>query len=72
MISIQLEELMLIKKVNIDGSYSKYINVGKIDGNRSSGVPQLEIIGEEVFVAWTIYKDGKSQLKTVKLNSKLI
>ena len=50
----------------------KGYDVGKIDGNRSSGVPQLEIVGEEIFVAWTIYKDGKSQLKTVKLDSNLI
>ena len=70
--SDQNGSFLRIKKVNIDGSASKYIDVGKIDGNRSSGVPQLEIIGEEIFVVWTIYKDGKSQLKTVKLDSNSI
>ena len=62
-----------IKKVNIDGSSSKYITVGKIDGKRSSGVPQLEVIGNEIFIVWTISKnENETTLKSVKINQKNI
>ncbi|MBT4959055.1 MAG: sialidase, partial [Flavobacteriaceae bacterium] len=46
--------------------------ISKIDGGRSTGVPQLEIINNEIFIVWTISVDGINQLKSIKLNSKNI
>ena len=61
-----------IKKVSANGKISKPITISKIDGGRSTGVPQLEIINNEIFIVWTISVDGINQLKSIKLNSKNI
>lgn len=58
-----------VKKVSIDGKISDSITVANIDGGRNTGVPQLEIINDEIFIVWTISKDGKNQLKSIKFNS---
>ena len=58
-----------IKKVSIDGKVSEAKTIAVIDEGRNSGVPQLEIIKGNVFLAWTYSVDGKNQLKSVKFNS---
>jgi hypothetical protein len=57
-----------IKKVSVNGKVSKPITISKIDGGRNTGVPQLEIINNEIFIVWTISVDGINQLKSVKLS----
>ena len=59
-----------IKKVSIDGKVSEPITISKIDSGRGTGVPQLEIINDEIFIVWTVFDDKSNQLKTVRLNSK--
>ena len=59
-----------IKKVSIDGKISAPITISKIDGGRSTGVPQLEILDNEAFIVWTVFEGEKNQLKTVKLSFK--
>ena len=59
-----------IKKVSIDGKVSKPITISKIDDGRGTGVPQLEIVDDEIFIVWTVYDNESNQLKTVRLNSK--
>ena len=59
-----------IKKVSIDGKISAPITISKIDGGRSTGVPQLEILDNEAFIVWTVFEGKKNQLKTVKLSFK--
>ena len=61
-----------IKKISIDGKVSKPITVSKIDGGRNTGVPQLEILNNEIFIVWTKFVDGINQLKSIKLSSKNI
>jgi hypothetical protein len=61
-----------IKKVSADGKISKPITISKIDGGRNTGVPQLEIINNEIFIVWTISVEGMNQLKSIKLSSKNI
>ena len=61
-----------IKKVSLDGKVSKPITISRIDGGRSTGVPQLEIFNDEIFIVWTVSKDEMNQLKTVKLSSRNI
>ena len=61
-----------IKKVSIDGKVSAPITISKIDSGRNTGVPQLEVFNNEIFIVWTVFEDEKSQLKSVKLNSKNI
>ena len=59
-----------IKKVSIDGEVSDPITISKIDSGRGTGVPQLEILNEEIFIVWTVFDNENNQLKTVRLNSK--
>ena len=61
-----------IKKVSVDGKVSEPITISKIDGGRNTGVPQLEILKNEVFLVWTVFENETNQLKTVKLSSKNI
>ena len=61
-----------IKKVSLDGKVSKPITISRIDGGRSTGVPQLEIFNDEIFIVWTVSEDEMNQLKTVKLSSRNI
>ena len=58
-----------IKKVSLDGKVSEPITISRIDGGRSTGVPQLEILNDEIFIVWTVSEDEINQLKTVKLSS---
>jgi len=59
----------LIKKVAIDGTVSKPVTISKIDGGRGTGVPQLEVLEDEIFIVWTVFDNESNQLKTVKLSS---
>jgi hypothetical protein len=61
-----------LKKVSVDGKVSKPITISKIDSGRNTGVPQLEILNDEIFIVWTVFENENNQLKTVKLNSKEI
>ena len=61
-----------IKKVSVNGKVSKPITISKIDGGRNTGVPQLEVINNEIFIVWTISVEGMNQLKSIKLSSKNI
>ena len=64
------ETYLRIKKVSINGDVSKPITISKINGGRSSGVPQLEILEDDIFIVWTVFENGNNQLKTVKFSSK--
>ena len=61
-----------IKKISINGKVSKPITISKIDGGRNTGVPQLEIINNDIFIVWTTTINGINQLKSIKLSSKNI
>ena len=61
-----------VKKVSVDGKVSKPFIVSKIDAGRNTGVPQLEIINNDVFLAWTTSVNGRNSLKTKKINSNSI
>ena len=61
-----------LKKVSMDGKVSEPITISKIDSGRNTGVPQLEILNDEIFIVWTVFEDESNQLKTIKLSSKNI
>ena len=61
-----------IKKVSVNRRISQPITISEIDGGRNTGVPQLEIINNEIFIVWTIFVEGMNQLKSIKLSSKNI
>ena len=58
-----------VKKVTVEGEVSKAFTISKIDSGRETGVPQLEVMDNVVYLVWTNMVDGKNQLKFVKFNS---
>ena len=58
-----------VKKVTVEGEVSKAFTISKIDSGRETGVPQLEVMDNVVYLVWTNVVDGKNQLKFVKFNS---
>ena len=72
-----------IRKVSIDGKVSKPITISKIDSGRGTGVPQLEILDDEIFIVWTVfdYENNRNyrflivndkQIKMIDKNAKLV
>jgi hypothetical protein len=61
------ETFLRIKKVSIDGKISAPITISKIDGGRSTGVPQLEKFNDEIVIVWTVFENERNQLKAAKL-----
>ncbi|MBL4905611.1 MAG: sialidase [Flavobacteriaceae bacterium] len=57
------------RKVGLDGTVSEAFTISEINGSRSTGVPQLEIVGNEAYVVWTFAIEKKNQLKSVKFNT---
>ena len=58
-----------VKKVSVEGEVSKAFIISVIDSGRDTGVPQLEVMDNVVYLVWTNVLDGKNQLKSVKFNS---
>lgn len=58
-----------VKKVSVEGEVSKAFTISVIDSGRDTGVPQLEVMDNVVYLVWTYVVDGKNQLKSVKFNS---
>ena len=58
-----------VKKVSVEGEVSKAFTISVIDSGRDTGVPQLEVMDNVVYLVWTNVLDGKNQLKSVKFNS---
>ena len=57
-----------IKKVSIDGKVSVPITISEIDGGRNTGVPQLEKFNDKIVIVWTVFENGKNQLKIANLS----
>ena len=61
-----------VKKVSVEGEVSKAFIISVIDSGRDTGVPQLEVMDNVVYLVWTNVVDGKNQLKSVKFNSEVL
>lgn len=55
-----------VAKVNRDGTHEMPKIVTNTSAERQSGFPQLEVVGDEVFVAWTDLDGDKSEVKMVR------
>jgi len=55
-------------KVNISGQKNEVILVSELDGSRTSGFPQLEIVNDKAIFAWTDVINGMTSVKTAKIS----
>lgn len=58
------ESVIQLMKVEKDGSKSQPITISKIVAERSSGFPQLEKIGDILYIAWTDVFEKQATIKT--------
>lgn len=57
-----------VARVYKDGKQDAPITVTNTSAKRQSGFPQLEVLGDEVYVAWTDLEGNSSQVKMVSFN----
>lgn len=55
-------------KVHISGQINDAILVTELDGSRTSGFPQLEIVNDKALFAWTDVINGMTTVKTAKIS----
>lgn len=60
--------LVKIAKVDTDKKIKKIITAGEISSSRSSGFPQMELIGDQIYMAWNGLENDKSKVKVFKLS----
>ena len=51
-------------KISRSGKKSEAIIVTQMDGSRNSGFPQMELVGDKVYFAWTDFNKDVSKIKT--------
>lgn len=66
------DELIQLIKVNLDGSKGEPITISKTNAERASGFPQLELLGDKLYVAWTVVLGGTSTIETASILTKTL
>lgn len=67
-----LEEgtFLLAAQITSDGKMGTPVKISSIDSSRKSGFPQMEVLGDRVYFAWTEVIDENSAIKTAYFPSK--
>ena len=60
-----IDTLIQILKVSSNGEKNMPITITKTRSERSSGFPQLELVGDKLYLAWTSLEDKKPAIKIV-------
>lgn len=58
---------LMAARIESGGKMGKRWEIGAMDSGRKSGFPQLEVLGENVYFAWTEVKGETNQVRTVFL-----
>lgn len=62
------DTLIQLMKVKNDGTKSNLITISKTSAERASGFPQIEIVDNTVFIAWTAVDSITTSIKTASIN----
>lgn len=57
-------------KIHRDGTKSKHHVIAKMDASRTSGFPQMERVGEQIYFAWTDDAKKETSVKTAYIDLK--
>ena len=60
-----IDTLIQVLKVSSNGEKNMPITITKTRSERSSGFPQLEVVGDKLYLAWTSLEDKKPAIKIV-------
>lgn len=66
------EELIRIRKVSIDGDMGRILTVSKTTSSRASGFPQMELLGDTLYFAWTLNMQGLSEIRMASVSLKAL
>ena len=66
------DELIQLVKVNLNGAKGKPITISKTSAERASGFPQLELLGDTLYLAWTVSEGETSTIETAKILTKIL
>jgi hypothetical protein len=58
---------LMAARIDSGGKMGKRWEIGAMDSGRKSGFPQLEVLGENVYFAWTEVKGETTQVHTANL-----
>jgi hypothetical protein len=58
---------LMAARIDSGGKMGKRWEIGAMDSGRKSGFPQLEVLGDHVYFAWTELKGETNQVRTVFL-----
>jgi hypothetical protein len=62
-----LDTVINIVKVSSDGSQGKPLTITKTRSERSSGFPQMELLGDKLYIAWTSLEKETPSIKFVSV-----
>ena len=62
------DTLIQVMKIENDGSAGVPITIAKTSSERASGFPQIEVMGDTLYVAWTDLQGEASSVKTVSIS----
>lgn len=72
--------VIFLRRVAIDGTHGSYMKIAEVEGSRRVGFPQMERVGNTLYLAWTVPNNDKTKiskhhdkvegLKMVKLDIK--
>ncbi len=62
--------VLQVAQVYVDGTHDAPVTVTNTSAERQSGFPQLEVVGDEVYVTWTDLDGEKSEVKMVRFEMK--
>lgn len=62
------QTLLKLKRVGFGQSTPKVITAGQMSGGQKTGFPQLELLGNQLLMAWTVWDSTGSDIKTVKVD----
>jgi len=62
-----LDTVINIVKVSSDESQGKPLTITKTRSERSSGFPQMEVLGDKIYIAWTSLEEEKPSIKFVSV-----
>ena len=66
------EEIIRIRKVSIDGDMGRILTITKTTSSRASGFPQMELLGDTLYFAWTLNMQGLSEIRMASVSLKAL
>ena len=62
-----VDTVIQILRVSSDGNQGKSLTITKTRSERSSGFPQMEVLGDKIYIAWTSLSEKKPRIKFVSV-----